>query len=90
MGAALGALKGKGVQNWLDDIIIYTPEVDRHLELLGKVLESLWKAGLTINLAKFRWFCSHQEFLGMVVDRLGLRPAPSKIEAVQNLDLRRP
>ena len=40
-GAALGALKGEGVQSWPDDIIIYIPAVEGHLELVGKVLEVL-------------------------------------------------
>lgn len=53
---------------------------------MGKVLlEALWKARLTINLTKWRWFCSQQECSSMVVDRLELRPAPFKIEAVTNL-----
>ena len=54
MGAALGALKGKEVQNWLNDIIIYTPAVEGLLELVSKVLEALYKAELSINLAKCR------------------------------------
>ena len=66
-------------------MIIYTPAVKGHLEHVGYVLTALWKAELSINFAKFRWFCAQQEFFCMVVDRLGLRPAPSKIEAVANL-----
>ena len=34
VGEALGPLKGKGVENWLDDIIIHTKSVDGHVELL--------------------------------------------------------
>ena len=85
VGAALGPLKGKGVKNWLDDIIIYTQGFDEHLPLLERVLEALSKAGLSLNLAKCKWCFAQQEFLGLVVDKLGLRPAPSKIEAIQKL-----
>lgn len=52
VGAALGPLKGKGVNNWLDDIIIYTKTIDEHLSLLKRVLEALSVAGLSLNLAK--------------------------------------
>lgn len=52
---------------------------------MGKVLGALWEAGLSVNLAKCPWFCSQQTFLGMVVDMLGLRAAPFKLEAVAKL-----
>ena len=84
VGMALGSLKGQGVQNWLDDVLIYTPTIVGHLLLVKEVLQRLSDAGLTLNLAKCTWCCAQQEFLGMVVDRMGLRPSPSKIQAVQN------
>lgn len=34
VGEALGPLKGKGVENWLDGIIIHTKTVEGHVELL--------------------------------------------------------
>ncbi|CAM9126158.1 unnamed protein product [Ectocarpus sp. 8 AP-2014] len=36
-GAALGSLKGHGVQNWLDDILIHTPTIEGHLALVKQV-----------------------------------------------------
>jgi len=85
VGGALGSLKGKGVQNWLDDIIIYTKRVEGHLDLLRQVLEKLSKAGLSVNFSKSWWCCPQQEFVGMVVDRLGVRPSQSKIDAIAQL-----
>lgn len=85
VGAALGPLKGRGVNNWLDDIIIHTKTIGEHLSLLERVLDALSTAGLSLNLAKCKWCFAQQEFLGLVVDRLGLRPAPSKIEAIKDL-----
>ena len=33
VGGALGSLKGKGVYNWLDIIVLYTQQVEGHLSL---------------------------------------------------------
>ena len=85
VGGALCPLKGKEVQNWLDGIIIYTQQVEGHLNLLRQVLEKLSRAGLSVNLSKSWWCCPQQEFVGMVVDRLGVRPTKSKIDAVAQL-----
>jgi len=69
----------------LDDIIIYTKRVEGHLDLLRQVLEKLSKAGLSVNFSKSWWCCPQQEFVGMVVDRLGVRPSQSKIDAIAQL-----
>lgn len=82
---ALGSLKGKGVRNWLDDILIYTNTIEEHLPLLRAVSEGLSQAGLSLNLAKCKWCCSQQENLGLIIDRLGLRPSSSKIDAIRGL-----
>lgn len=37
VGGALGTLKGRRVQNWLDDVIVYTRLVDGHVGLVEKV-----------------------------------------------------
>lgn len=85
VGEALGPLKGHGVQNWSDDILIHTPTIEGHLVLVEQVLQKLSEAGFSLNLAMCKWCCAQQEFLGMIIDRLGLRPSPSKIEAITNL-----
>ena len=85
VGEALGPLKGKGVENWLDDIIIHTRHVDGHVDLVEKVLERLHQFGLSVNLPKSIWCAPQQEFVGMVVSRLGVQPSQAKIEAVAKL-----
>lgn len=76
---------GKGVQNWLDDMVVHTPQVEGHLKLVGKVLGKLATAGLSFNSSK-AWLCfSLHEFVGMAVDTLGVRPSQSIIDAVTQL-----
>ena len=52
VGEAFGPLKGTGVQNWLDDIIIYTQQVEGQLNLLRQMLDKLSRAGLSVNFSK--------------------------------------
>ena len=81
----LSGLRGKGVENYLDGILIYITDFDQQLTLIDAVLTRLQSAGLSVNFAKSRWCCPSLEFVGMVVDRQGIRPADSKIAAVADL-----
>ena len=81
----LSGLRGKGVENYLDDMLIYIRDFEQHLTLIDAVLSRLQSAGLSVNFAKSRWCCPGLEFVGMVVDRQGIRPADSKIAAVADL-----
>ena len=49
------------------------------------MLEKLSMAGASVNFSKPWWCCPQQEFVGMVVDRLEVRPSQSKIDAVAQL-----
>lgn len=49
------------------------------------VLSRLQAGGLSVNFAKSRWFCANLEFVGMVMDRQGVRAAASKLAAVAEL-----
>ena len=81
----LSGLRGKGVENYLDDILIYTRDFEQHLTLIDAVLNRLQSARLSVNFVKSRRCCPSLEFVGMAVDRQGIRPADSKIAAVADL-----
>ena len=74
VGEALGPLKSNVVQNWLVDIIIHTRHVDEHVDLVEKALARADQLRLSVNLAKSIWCAPEQEFVGMVVSRLGVQP----------------
>lgn len=78
-------LKGHGIHNWLGDIIVYTRGMEGHLNLVDRVLDRLGQAELSVTLAKPLGCSLRQRFVGMVVDRLGVRPSPSKRSAVSRL-----
>ena len=52
--------------------------------LLNKIAEKLKSVNLTINLEKWHFCRSSLEYLGFVIDRIGLRTNPKKIEAMTN------
>lgn len=70
---------------YLDDIVICTPDFEKHLEVLEKVFQRILAAGLTINKEKCH-FCRPQlKYLGYVVDEFGLRVDPEKVTAILNI-----
>ena len=75
----------ESVVSWLDDILITNTTWEEHLDTIHRVFRKLRTAGLSVNFAKYNFAASAQEFLGMMVDINGIRPAPSKMEAVAKM-----
>lgn len=87
MDRLLGPELEPNVFVYLDDIIIATDTFEKHMETLEVVLNSLKKASLTINIDKCEFCRPSLNYLGYVVDGLGLRTNPDKIEAIVNYPL---
>ena len=75
-------VRKNGVRNWLDNIIIPTRTFEKKLELLRETFDCLWQRKLSVNLLIWEFCFSMIKRLGMIIDRFGIRSAPSKIEAV--------
>lgn len=87
LGDDLREILGHGAEKWLDDIVLYTLTFDEHVALLAKVLRILISRNYTGHFGKSEFCLPEIEFLGVMVGRDGVRPAPSKIKAVQELEL---
>lgn len=87
LGDDLREVLRKGVEKWLDDILVHTKTFEEHLALLRRVLLILIAHGYTGNFKKSEFFLAEIEYLGVMVGRDGVRPAPSKVKAVQELEL---
>lgn len=67
----------------LDDIIIYSADLESHAERLGQVLDLLDRANLKLNLAKCSFCQAELRYLGHLVSEAGVRPDPGKIDAIR-------
>ena len=74
---------------YLDDVCIFSPSLDAHLDHLRQVLARLRDHSLCVRLKKCHWGRSETEYLGFVVGRGLLRPSPEKIAAVRDWPLPR-
>lgn len=70
---------------YLDDIIIVTQTFEKHLEVLGEVLNRVSQAGLTISAEKCEFCRAELKYLGYIVDGNGLHVDPDKVESIINI-----
>ena len=74
---------GKGVEIYLDDIIVHTPTLAEHYDLLSRLFRKVREEGLRIRREKCRFFAKEVEFLVHIVSEGHVRPSPSKVKAVE-------
>lgn len=87
MDNILGDLQGNNVLCYMDDIIVFSTSLQEHIIDLQKVFIKLRNANLKIQVDKTH-FCQKQiGFLGHIITPEGVKPNPSKIEAIKNINL---
>jgi hypothetical protein len=74
----------KFVVCYLDDILIYSKNVEEHEEHVKLVLQKLRDAGLYAKAEKCVFHQPQVEFLGYIISNEGLSMDPKKIEAITN------
>lgn len=67
---------------YLDDWIVVSQDLDEHLSLLSILFEVLREAKLIINREKSSFACGEVKFLSYIIDELGMRPNPEKIQSI--------
>nr|VZI04395.1 unnamed protein product [Spirometra erinaceieuropaei] len=70
---------------YIDDLLVASRNEEVHKEHFPLVFDRLDKFGVVINPSKCVLGVPSLEFLGHQADSEGLRPLPSKVEAVRNL-----
>ena len=58
---------------------------DEHLNSIVKELSRLPAAGLSVNFTKYIFAAASKGFFGMIIDSTGIRPSPSKLEAIEEM-----
>lgn len=69
---------------YLDDILIYSPDISQHTVHVRLVLEWLLENQLYVKAEKWDFHASTISFLGYVFEAGNIKPDPVKIEAVSN------
>ena len=67
---------------YLDDVLIFSNDLDEHIEHVDKVLTLLDENSVRLRLSKCFFAKKELEYLGHMVSEEGLKPTDSKIKAV--------
>jgi len=81
MGTLLRVIPGVSV--FIDDILISCETQAEHLESLEEVLMRLASVGLSVKRSKCKFLVPSIEFLGHLIDGMGIHPLPDKTQAIQ-------
>ncbi|XP_061993693.1 uncharacterized protein LOC133711607 [Rosa rugosa] len=68
---------------FFDDILVYSPTLESHLEHLEKVFQKLQQHSLQIKKSKCSFGVSSVEYLGHIISALGVSVDPAKIECIR-------
>ncbi|GFX57265.1 retrovirus-related Pol polyprotein from transposon opus [Trichonephila clavipes] len=71
---------GKFVNVYMDDIIISSPSFTQHIEHL--VFRLLQDAGLTLNKGKCKFGCDELKYLGLIINKEGIKTNETKVRAI--------
>ena len=82
-------MKHQGVLIYLDDIIIYTKDLETHGRVLAKVLARLGTAKLTLRPEKCQFFKEQVTYLGHLVSANGVYPQYENIRKVKEYPMPR-
>ncbi|XP_065939358.1 uncharacterized protein [Magallana gigas] len=74
----------ENVDNFIDDILVYTKSLDHHFVVLDELFQRLRTAGLTAKPGKCSLAYSNIDCLGHVVGNEKLKPDFDKVEAICN------
>ena len=70
---------------YLDDILIYSPDVPTHLVHMRQLFQRLREADLKLNREKCNFFKSHIQYLGHLISGEGIKPLPEKLESIKEM-----
>uniref|UniRef100_A0A0G4IBU2 Reverse transcriptase domain-containing protein n=1 Tax=Chromera velia CCMP2878 TaxID=1169474 RepID=A0A0G4IBU2_9ALVE len=69
---------------FIDDLLIFSRTPNEHERDVEAVLQLLADESLYVKLSKCDWFWTEAKFLGLVISEGGFRPAPEKVQGLQD------
>jgi hypothetical protein len=79
-----GDLNSRDCLIYFDDNIIFSADINTHLDRLDAVVKRLADFNLKIKQSKCDFFMKETTYLGHVIYEDGIKADPSKTEAVRN------
>ena len=70
---------------YLDNILIYSPDVPAHLVHMRQLFQRLREADLKLNREKCNFFKSHIQYLVHLISGEGIKPLPEKLESIKEM-----
>ena len=72
---------------YIDDVIVHSPTVEKHLEHVEQVLQLHAKFGMKLRLNRCTMFQSEIEYLGHLVSKEGIKMIPSYVDRILSWNL---
>ena len=76
---------GKSIEVYIDDMVVKSKVVSKHVGNLGVIFDILRKHNLHLNASKCSFGVGSGKFLGYMLTHRGIEVSPDKIKAIQNL-----
>ena len=70
---------------YLDDIIIFSKTAEEHLDHRKEDFKKLRSTQLSIKLSKCHFCGMKIQYLGHILSKKGIKPLPSKTQAIQSM-----
>ena len=70
---------------YLDDILIYSPDVETHLKHVELIFQRLREVDLKLKMEKCSFLKKHIQYLGHIVSGDGIKPVPEKLSSIQQM-----
>ena len=76
----------EGVECYMDDILVHADGLEEHDRRLDQALNRLAQTGLKRNREKCEFRKEEISFLGHIVSKDGIKPDPSKLDAIRQME----
>ena len=70
---------------YLDDILVFSPDMETHMEHLRVLFERLQAADLKLKEVKCNFLKKHIQYLGHIVSGECITPLPEKLDSIQRM-----
>ena len=70
---------------YLDGILVYSPDMETHLEHLRQLFMKLREADLKLKEVKCNFLKKHIQYLGLIVSGEGITPMPEKLACIKEM-----